>query len=195
MIKKYDELIDAAKAIATEVSVSTLCPRLDNLQDKVESFNSGLTELCDRKECHLVNHVNSFTLADGTVNDGYLAGGTGPFLTKSGINRVAKNLKLRLKEGVTDVTAGQQDRSKRDGFSNGTDPRRKQHIAPQNSQRPSVPGVRVNYRGCVLCNEGGHNAASCHHRTYGPVICRTCHLPGHKAKHHTDGSRSSIHTT
>ena len=63
MIKKYDDLLDAAKAIATEVSVSTLCPCLDSLQDKVESFNNGLTELCDRKECHLISHANSFTLA------------------------------------------------------------------------------------------------------------------------------------
>ena len=177
MRKKFNSLIDAAQSIAKNVTLSSVCPRLDDSQEMVEPANEMLTGICEEKNCILLNHKDTFTLADGSVNDGYLVGGRGPHLTKSGLNRIAKNLKLQIKEGISDVSKTMNtygNVSQRDG--------RRPNQPPQ--RRPLLPDVRYNHRGCVLCNEGGHNASSCRHRHMGPVICRTCQIPGHKAKHH-----------
>ena len=176
MLGKYGTLIDKAKSIASNVILSSICPRLDDLSDLVEPINSALTNLCTEKECSLICHRNSFTLADGSVNDGYLLNSRGPYLTKSGLNKVARNLKLNIKKDVNDISIAHHNRAKSNTFRSEGGNR---------NSRPSVPGVRMNNRGCVLCNEGGHNAANCRHREWGPVVCRACHLPGHKAKHHT----------
>ena len=103
MLEKFDTLIESVKAISSDITISSLCPRMDDCSSMVDPANSGLVELCNRKECHVITHVDTFTLADGSVNDGYLAAGKGPHLTRSGINKVARNLKLRIKEGITDI--------------------------------------------------------------------------------------------
>jgi hypothetical protein len=132
--------------------------------------------LCDRKGCEFVSHTNGFMLADNSVNDGYLVGGTGPHLTKAGINKVVKNLKLKTRPGVKDTTKPFQNISKQN-YRNQQE---------RSAQRPNrnIQGVRFYNNGCVLCNERGHNAAECRHQYRGPVICNTCGIPGHKSKHH-----------
>lgn len=175
LLQKYKQLISSAKAIAKNVAVSSICPRQDNCSQKVAPFNAGLEGLCQDNECVFVDHTKTFTLADNTINDGYLVGGVGPYLTKAGLNKVAKNFKLKLKENITDVTRSFNGRNERNV---------PHHRRDDQSVRRNVQGVRFNKNGCVLCNEEGHNASTCFHKTRGPVICRTCNIPGHKSKHH-----------
>ena len=175
-IQKYGELIDKAKSIAKEITVSSVCPRLDKHGDKVAAFNTGLEGICEERNCDFIDQTKTFTLADNSVNDGYLAAGIGPHLSKAGLNKVARNLHLRIKPGITDVMRSYPNRNQAN--------QRSMNQRFSNATKREVPGVRYNRNGCVLCNEPGHNAADCFHNNRGPVICRTCKETGHKAKHH-----------
>ena len=108
-----------------------------------------------------------------------LVDGPGTHLTKPGLNKVVKNLKLKIKPDVKDITRPFLNSRPMRGNS------RNSH-EQSSSQRPNrnIRGVRFNNNGCVLCNERGHNAAECRHKHWGPVICNTCGAPGHKSKHH-----------
>ncbi len=44
------------------------------------------------------------TLGDGTINDGYLAAGKGPHLTKPRVNKLVMNLKMKLVNVEGDIT-------------------------------------------------------------------------------------------
>ncbi len=83
----------------------------NDVTELVEPFNTNLQVLCEDKDCEFLDHTPIFTLGDGSINDGYLTQGKGPHLTKAGFNKVAKNLKLQVKTGVTDVTKSYQLRS------------------------------------------------------------------------------------
>ena len=206
IVKKYSALIEDAKAISQYVTVSSICPRIDDVTDLVEPFNTNLQVLCEDKDCEFVDHTPIFTLGDGSINDGYLTQGKGPHLTKAGLNKVAKNLKLKVKTGVIDITKTYQPRNStpdeshmsRQGKQNGKGP---QHWGYKQDQRSSAegatqsgsskiqdmkwnPDVIYNRDGCVLCNEGGHSSSECRHRYRGTVVCNLCQAPGHKAKHH-----------
>ena len=138
-----------------------------------------------------------------------LTQGKGPHLTKTGLNKVAKNLKLKVKTGVNDVTKSYQPRNStsdgshmsgksRQGQPHGKGPH---HWGYKPDQQGSAngavksgssqtqaskwnPDVIYNRDGCVLCNEGGHSSSECCHRYRGTIICNRCQAPGHKAKHH-----------
>lgn len=176
-LQSFKLLIEKASKNAQEVTVSSVCPRLDDAGKKVAAFNTGLEGICDEKGCSFVDHTKFFTLSDETINDGYLSGSNGPHLSKAGLNRVVKSLNLKIKNGVTDVMKPYSPRSP----TSGGMARNRQNL--QNEKR-DLRGVRFNHNGCVLCNEGGHNAVDCFHRNRGPVICRSCGIAGHKAKHH-----------
>ncbi len=187
IIDKYFSLIDEAKAIAHHVTVSSVCPRLDDVRQLVEPFNTHLQVLCEDKECDFVDHNPNFTLGDGSTNDGYL--------TKTGLNKVAKNLKLAMKSGNTDVTRSYPARKSTPDFHQSDGNRTSYHDhKPSHEKRGTAkgdappkdwyPNVVFNRDGCVLCNEGGHSSSECHHQHTGPVFCHHCQAPGHKAKHH-----------
>ncbi len=132
--------------------------------------------------------------------------GKGPHLTKAGLNKVAKNLKLKVKISVTDVTKSNQPRSSTpevshmsgQGQHHGKGP---QHWGYKSDQRISAhgatqsgsiktpevkwnPDVIYNRDGCVLCNEGGHSSSECHHTLQG--LCHLQPVPGSRSqsKHH-----------
>ena len=117
VVRKYKELIVKAKTIAAEVKVSSICPRKDKAQEHVGPLNAELVALCAEMEnCTFVDHGPSFTLGDGTLNEGFLMG-DGLHLTKSGTSKIAKNLGLRLKSGNTDCIKSPTNRGQNKGKS------------------------------------------------------------------------------
>ena len=165
VVNEYSELIDDSKAISETVVVSSICPRLDEINDLVQPFNEALKSICD--ECPKVSFIDntpSFTLGDGKINDGYIWK-NGPHLTRPGVNCLARNLKLKLRQGERDVT------------------RTHQYTQRSGADRPvNDSNIRIHRDGCRNCNERGHNVSTCRHSR--PVICNVCKCRGHKAKHH-----------
>ena len=202
LLAQYKKMLADVKIIAEEVSVSSLCPRLDVPTDILESFNSGLQVLCQDDDYTFIDNTPAFTCGDGSTNDGYLDNGKGPHLNKAGVNKLARNLKLQTKAGVSDVTkttsrkqptekgsvAATTGRSKTHRAANGA--AHSQHRDHQtawqqdNHQWDEFSSAQYNRDACYLCNEGGHTSVECRHRHQGPLQCRQCGEYGHKAKHH-----------
>ncbi len=200
-IDKYKELISDAKAIADNVQVASVCPRLDEVKDMVEPYNANLQIMCEQVGAEFIDNTPIFTLGDGTTNDGYLVAGKGPHLTKSGVNKFIRNLRVKTKNPNGDVTKEHRRQpQKKPPVGNGQPPggsgaprhpprdnhrarggRPHQRFTPQFERNDNVAYHRD---GCVYCNEPGHNGDMCKHRDQGGVMCYTCGQEGHKSKHH-----------
>ena len=214
IVEKFKTLIGKAKTLARQVKVSSICPRIDNAKEKVGLLNAGLIALCEETEdCTFVDHTPSFTLLDGSINDGYLIG-DGPHLTRAGSNKVAHNLGLRVKPGTKDVTKQtgrgkpqekwenrqdgdkQHSRGQRDNYSHNKyrDNRGAQrgsnrwqqsrdHTHTRSSDLSYLQYADYTNR-CHYCYEEGHSKSRCRHN--GPIQCHTCGYSGHKSKHCTN---------
>jgi hypothetical protein len=206
IINQYKELINDSKAIAEKVTVSSVCPRLDHVKDMIEPFNVNLETLCVENEVDFISNTPILTLGDGSVNDGYLVDGKGPHLTKSGVNKLVRNLKLNVRDNQGDVTKSkpgkrpQNQPQKRplppankpnatgsgsnhpQQPSNGAQHRRASATRQQQQQQKSGGDIWYHHGGCVYCNEPGHNSTTCRHEA--AVTCHKCGIQGHKEKHH-----------
>ena len=80
VIDEYTSTIKEAKSISPNITVSSIVPRLDEAQEIVQIVNASLEAVCTEENCKFVNNTPSFTLGDGTVNDGYIIN-KGPHLT------------------------------------------------------------------------------------------------------------------
>ncbi len=81
-----------------------------------------------------------------TLGDGYLSQGNELHLTKEGLNKLAKNLKLNVKTGVSDVTKSYQPRNSTPEVSHMSGQRQHcgkgpHHWGYKSDQRISVNGV------------------------------------------------------
>ena len=163
-IESFTHLLETASNKTDEVVVSSVCPRLDSPQNEEHfaSFNAGLQSLCEDKECVFVDHSPTFTLADGSVNEGFLIM-KGPHLTRAGTNRLVKNLKLD--------TTGDDVTIRRHAQRNIP----YQRVVQQNGH-----AATSRQRGCYKCGENNHSSKNCRHEQ--PVVCRSCNRKGHKAK-------------
>ena len=183
VIDAFASVIDAAKAKASTVTVSSVCPRLKTADttNTIDAMNAGLVTLCADKDVIFADSTPSFTLGDGCVNDGYLHR-DGVHLTHAAVNRLAKNLRLKKRNDASGVCSGE---------------RRPQHQHPHPPTAPSHDGdaewTTVRHRGrqarqvsgatrasCYFCGEEGHTKDNCRHGR--PIECNTCHRPGHKSK-------------
>ena len=213
VIPKFTKLIEKAKTKASEVCVSSVCPRLDQTvaKDRIDSFNANLQVLCNDVECDFTDNTLSFSLGDGTVNDGYLESGKGPLLSKAGVNKLVKNLKIQTKQavsqGVVDVTKSietrypkqkQPEAARSYRNQHGQQNRRNQQRSPSrplsssNAQRGasmSQNDVVFNRNACYYCNEPGHRADICKHG--GTATCHGCGAKGHKHKHHSGYNKTT----
>ncbi len=155
IVGKYKALIEKAQYMASEIKVSSICPRRDRAKENVAPLNAGLVALCgEMDKCTFINHDPSFTLGDGTMNEGFLID-DGPHLTKAGTNKVANNLGLTMKPGHSDVTkAHNKGRMPQNN-------RRKWENTDRNDQRASVvtpnirPAPRDNDKHGYYPNTGG----------------------------------------
>ncbi len=103
MTSEYKNLIMDVKAIAEEVLVSSIYPRQDDTNNMVDTFNTGLQVLCQDDGVSFIDNTPAFTCGDGTTNDGYLINSNIPHFNKACLNKLAKNLKLWTKDGITDA--------------------------------------------------------------------------------------------
>ncbi len=210
MISKCKSLITDVKAIAVEVLVSSICPHQDNTNNLVDTFNTGLQVLGQDEGVSFIDNTPAFTCGDGTTNDSYLINSNSPHLNKAGLNKLAKNLKLWAKEGITDVVKSSKPKHQHDGngSSNAACPRRntlhgsskgavngpaqynqrrssqmshREYSSRDHHQWDGPSPIQYNRDACVLCNEGGHHSTDCRHRHLGPLKCRACGDYGHKA--------------
>ena len=97
--------------------------------ENIKALNDGLKELCETKGANFVDNRASFTLSDGSVNDGYILD-DGVDLNRQGTNRLASNLELVKKTNVKDVTKSKQM------------PRKPNNQKLQSSQTRNGPGYR-----------------------------------------------------
>ena len=183
VIDAFASVIDAAKAKASTVTVSSVCPRLKTADttNTIDAVNAGLVTLCAEKDVIFADSTPSFTLGDGSVNDGYLHR-DGIHLTHAAVNRLAKNLRLKKRHDASDVCSGE---------------RRPQHQHPHPPTAPNHGGdaewTTVRHRGrqarqvsgatrasCYFRGEEGHTKDNCRHGR--PIECNTCQRPGHKSK-------------
>ena len=104
IVDDYAALIDASFEKAHEVTVSGICPRLKpaDLGQHIDAVNARLVSLCAEKGATFADNTPPFTLRDGNVNDGYLTP-DGDHITNTAVNRVAQNLKLRVKDTAQGV--------------------------------------------------------------------------------------------
>ena len=88
------------------MSVASIPPRCDSEQanEKVATANVAIKKISsDMSVTFVDNDPSSFKLANGAVNDGYIVK-DGLHQTAPGSNRLARNLKLSIVEGILDIT-------------------------------------------------------------------------------------------
>ncbi len=59
IVQKYSALIEYAKVISQYVTISSVCPRIDDVTELVEPFNTNLQVLCEDKDCEFIDHTPS----------------------------------------------------------------------------------------------------------------------------------------
>ena len=126
VIDAFDSVIDAAKMKESTVTVSRICRRLKTADttNAIDGVNAGLVTLCADKDMIFADSMPSFTLGDGSMNDGYLHR-DGVHLTHAAVNQLAKNLLLKIRNDASGVCSGE---------------RRPQHQHPHPPTAPSHGG-------------------------------------------------------
>jgi lysophospholipase L1-like esterase len=160
-----NEVAEAYEAMVTDVNsrvgspanviVSSIPPRKDDQgsQARVDTLNKSLQTIARRTGATFIDNERSFRLADNEINDGYLLPTDQLHLSKQGTNRLAKNLKLQMKQNsANDVTKTHKqgnskpkstpqrrqrdDRHRQDHFTMQDDPPRQSSITQ--TSRPMV---------------------------------------------------------
>ena len=103
----YRDVVRSAKdraRVARDVCIASTPPRSDSptKNDRVTAANEMLKGLASRMGVTYIDNDPSFKLADGSINDGYIAK-DGLHLTAAGTNRLIKNMKLTTVNGAVNV--------------------------------------------------------------------------------------------
>lgn len=187
IIKGFDSLLVDAKSKARQVFVSSICPRIssEETNDKIDAVNAGLNVICSDRNVAFIDNAPSFHLGDGAINDGYFVA-DGIHLNRAAVNKLAQNLKLRIKDKAEGAC---KDMSNRTGRPNKND-----HLSRSLASRGPIiarhegassrrTGAQHQMAGlvrCDYCGESGHIKENCRHGR--EVKCHLCHRLGHKSK-------------
>ena len=98
VVESYREMVKAAKEISSNVTVSSVPPRLKptSFMEKVSSLNAGLHVLSGEENCTFIDLQDTFYLRSGEANEGFLDDDqVHPNIR--GTNRIAKALELTSK--------------------------------------------------------------------------------------------------
>ena len=195
-VTKFTEVVTSAKAHAKHVILSSICPQiaLQDTSPDINIVNADLQEMCTREDVQFIDNSSFFFL-----NDGYFLH-DGQHLSKRGSDRLAKNLKLNIKDPQQGVcgtnsnkvkrsTNGQQHMNRasegNQSYRTSHSDRKAQSINHKSSQRQSRYEQHDSDKvHCYNCYETNHNASTC--RWQQPLKCYRCGETGHKEKHHHD---------
>ena len=161
----------------SKVIISSIPPRKDDTgrQSRVSALNAALITVANDTGATYVDNDQTFKLADGQINDGYLQN-DGLHLSKNGTNSLFRNLKLTVKtEHSTVVTRSQRQNQY---WPNAN---RNRNYYQQRTPRPSKTTAQSNDRGCYNCGELNHISSNCRHGSR--IRCHTCQKLGHKSKY------------
>ena len=170
IVERYGDLLDMAQVKAHKVTISSICPRTtsEDTRHTIDAVNAGLVSLCEEKVATFADNTPSFTLRDGSVNDGYLQP-DGVHVTRTAMEKVAKNLGIQVKDTVRGVCGDavrtrevRQSRPPRnqpgesdDGWQTVRRPPRRSQIQRHTTGRTHTP--------CFFCGEEGHVMENCRH--------------------------------
>ena len=179
VIEAFASVIDANNANANTVTVSSVCPRLKtaDITNKIDAVNAGLVTLCADKKVIFADSTPSFTLGDGSVNDGYLHR-DGIHLTHGAVNRLAKSLRLKKRNDASGVCSGErkpqyQHPHPPTALNHGGDA---EWTTVRRRGRPLVSVRRVS--GLRACR----STSAVRKAIQKTIECHACHRPGHKSK-------------
>ena len=207
-MNSYEELLNITCGKSNKVTVSSICPRLacsEPDRDKIERVNAGLLDMCsDKANVEFIDSTPSFSLCDGSLNDGYFIQ-DGVHLTRSATNKLAKNLRLRVRDAAegacrdkhsatrkprTETQTPQSTRKQQNHNVRQAEPASTHYDQNEDSgwQTQRRKGRRYSHHEqrhtddwrCLYCAETGHLKDTCRHQK--PVECNKCHYSGHKAK-------------
>ena len=195
VVEAYSAVIDTALVKARTVTVASVCPRLTTRKttNTIDAVNADLVHLCDENSVTFIDNTPLFTLSDGSVNDGYLHR-DGVHLTTTAINRVDKNLALKIicaEDGACGQarpppppTTRRSDRldignlKNRDDIARRPQPRRSRNADNDEDGWQTVRRQPPTY--CHFCGEGGHVKYNCRHGQ--KLECHSCGQLGRKEK-------------
>ena len=191
------DIVSKAKSRVSDpknIKISSVPPRSDSnmSQEKVERLNASIVTIAEDSGITYVDNDRTFKLADGTPNDGYLQA-DGIHLTNKGINRLARNMKLKLLSNVTNVCkahtiknklAKKTSAPKSDDNSDNNNWNLVQRRSRSSRQRLSPKrGNKMNQENsasCWFCGETNHVSRNCRHGQ--EIKCHRCEGAGHKEK-------------
>jgi len=184
------ELIEVARLKEPEtITISSIPPRSDstNFQDNVSLANACIASVAEEMSVAFINNDPTFTLSDGSINDGYLHA-DGLHLGRQGCKKLISNLHIAVKEKFNGDPLNDwvSKRGTRTGNTQGRNDRctAPPHRAPsdqhQAGRRPNADRHR-----CWNCGETNHSARNCRHGQR--IECRSCGRLGHKAQHCRSG--------
>ena len=112
IVDQFRSLVSVCKQKAPEICVSSICPRLRSpeIVNRIESTNAGLQVMCEEENVTYIDNSTFFYLKDNSVNDAYLLT-DGCHLTHKAADKLALNLKLKLKDGIKSVCSKQRHRT------------------------------------------------------------------------------------
>ena len=167
-------------------------PRLDSVdaQQKVEALNACLVAATSDAGVTFINNDLNFKLADGTPNDGYIQA-DGVHLTSKGVNRLARNIQLKMKPGVTNIvkssastrqlpSANENNGSEWKTVERKHKKQRGQSTLYSSHLKYYSSPSQDRYASCWFCGETNHVSKNCRHGK--KIECHQCGSLGHKAK-------------
>ena len=201
ILGQYNELIDLAAAAVTDtgtVRVSSVCPRSNpETQARIDTFNSGLSELCQNRNIQFIDNDDNFKTRNGSSNYALIAK-DGIHLNASGTAVLAKNLDINIqfkkdnskKKQAVNNNATQVNRlpsfqpnqaTVRKSHKQINDDKLKQpkkHVQNNKKYQQQVadqPKTLSEQPLCDFCGVTGHMSKACR---FGSVV--TCYLCGEK---------------
>ncbi len=168
--------------------VASITPHLtsDQVQEKIYAVNAGMLTLCAEKEATFVDDMPSFRLGDGSLKDGYFTTHC-IHLKRAGVNTLARNLKLPVKNNAEGVCLGKDPPRGRQRPGSQETPSTASKKASLSTEIHSVSRLSqrssLNHRSQVrwfYFAETGHRKDNC---KYGRKLkCFKCDRLGHKSK-------------
>ena len=162
-------LITKAKQRFTEVSLSSVLPRVDrDVEDRQKLVNNVVSEACTELEVTYINNDDNFLFRNGTADTSSFQK-DGVHLSAQGTTKLMTNLKLNPVSRSSQSTVVRQHQ-----------PRLNQRMQRSYSEVVRNKSSLRSQARCWFCAEPGHTKEQCGHGK--KIQCNRCKRFGHKSK-------------